>query len=66
MFRSKRHRHIWKVLSSETHPSVLDQTHGQFNYKGGFGLVSLEQLNRRDVVVTRKCEICGTEEVKRI
>lgn len=61
------HRHKWKITKQEEQPSSIElmRQAGVTNFKGGWP-ESWESLSRRPIIVTRVCELCGTEEVVRI
>lgn len=62
------HRHIWKVVEKIELPSTLEA------YRALGGKITADQarpddlaaLSRKSFVVTRRCEKCGTEDVRRV
>ena len=61
------HRHVWKIVEQREQPSrieVLRET-GVTRFKSGWP-ESWENLARRDVIVTKRCETCGDEKVERL
>jgi hypothetical protein len=58
------HRHIWKITQRDEQPSPKEILGGAaFKYQS-----SEDPLNflRRPVVVTYRCERCGSERVERV
>ena len=56
------HRHTWTIVDQREQPSPIELIGTR--EVNGFG--SIYDLAIKPVIVTRKCEKCGTEEVKRI
>lgn len=59
------HRHVWKVVRKDVSDTPWEAFLGS-----GMAADSLETRSKvwfeRDVIVTRRCERCGTEEVVRL
>lgn len=57
-----RCHHIWKVVSKDVLPSGWEQMAGR---RGEFETTGLD-IFAKDCIVHRRCETCGTEDVKRV
>lgn len=55
------HRHIWKVIDRVEHPSAWEQMTDSGKRKPTIEASDLLSFYQRDVIVTRKCEVCGTD-----
>jgi hypothetical protein len=60
-----RHRHVWTIVSRREQPSPFEvmRPHlaGKFDWQG-----DPRQAAIRPVIVERRCETCGTEEIVRV
>lgn len=61
------HRHVWKIISKEEQPSTIETWRKTGQYVSGKGLYAhdLIGLSRKPIIVTYKCEKCGSEKVER-
>jgi hypothetical protein len=60
-----RHRHVWTIVSRREQPSPFEVMRpalkGEFDWRG-----DPRQAAIRPVIVERRCEACGTEEIVRV
>lgn len=61
-----KHRHVWSVLSQEEQPAPGELTPGKPRVEGALGFEFMRTFYVRPVIVKRKCDVCGTEEVVRV
>lgn len=65
--RKMIHRHVWKIVSQVEQPSSMERVRdagGNFRFKDAWAS-EVEAATRRTIVVTARCERCGTEKVYR-
>ena len=64
----RRSRHVWQVGTREEQPSAVEimQAAGTPITAKSALPDDFVEITRRPVLVTRRCKVCGTEEVVRV
>jgi hypothetical protein len=58
------HRHRWKIIEFIEHPSAMEQLHAAGGHR--FEADDMVAMFQRDVIITKECKVCGTQEAERV
>jgi len=61
-----RHRHVWKIVKQVEQPSPFDVMAEKGAIPTKVTDPHVHMMFARSVIVTRRCDLCGTEEVRRV